>query len=476
MLDFFDSLRARAPGALAGWRDGIPVHHETFMLRARAWAGLARRTPGANVALFHGDSIEFACALLGAWQAGKVVWLAADTLPATCASLRRSVDAFFGEFPPSFGPLTPTDSDCCAWLSTVPAPALESALDPNLAALVVQTSGTTGAAQAIPKMMSQLLSETANLEAQFGVLVDGADIVSTVSHQHIYGLLFTVLWPLASGRAMRARRIEQPEALAAALAERACVLVASPAHLKRLPAHLDWRVGAGLLRAVFSSGGALTLDESLGVAALLGQAPIEVYGSSEGGGIAWRQGRANSVNSWRALPGVEWRIGAEGDVLEVHSAHAGIGWLRMADRVEDAGDGCFHLQGRSDRIVKIEEKRISLDAIESALAGSNLVFDARVIVDAAAAGRRQLLAGFVVLSPAGQAQLDAHGKHALNQALRALLRPHVEAVAIPRRWRYLERMPHDAQGKTTHGLLSALLAQDEQANTVITCQAVSGVG
>ena len=28
------------------------------------------------------------------------------------------------------------------------------------------------------------------------------DIVATVSHQHIYGLLFKVLWPLAAGRAI----------------------------------------------------------------------------------------------------------------------------------------------------------------------------------------------------------------------------------------------------------------------------------
>jgi acyl-coenzyme A synthetase/AMP-(fatty) acid ligase/3-hydroxymyristoyl/3-hydroxydecanoyl-(acyl carrier protein) dehydratase len=454
MLDFFDLPGARAPGALAGWRDGEAVRHDAFMLRARAWAGLARRTPGARVALFHGDTIEFASALLGAWQAGKVVWLAADTLPATCASLGRSVDAFFGEFPQELRPLAPAGGDSCtrAW----------SALDPTLAALVVHTSGTTGEAQAIPKLMSQLTSETANLEAQFGVLVDGADVLSTVSHQHIYGLLFSVLWPLAQGRAMRAQRLDQPEALAAALAERPCVLVASPAHLKRLPGHLDWHVGAGLLRAVFSSGGALTPDESLGVAAILGLAPIEVYGSSESGGIAWRQCRPGAANSWRALPGVEWRIGVDGGVLEVRSPQAGgIGWLRMADRVEEAGDGCFRLHGRSDRIVKIEEKRISLDAIEAALAGSSLVAEARVIVDSQAAGRRQVLAGFVVLSPAGQARLDANGKHALNQVLRALLRQSVEAVAIPRRWRYLERMPQDAQGKTTHGLLSAMLAQDE---------------
>ena len=43
------------------------------------------------------------------------------------------------------------------------------------------------------------------------------------------------------------------------------------------------------------------------------------------------------------------------------------GWLALEDRVSPAADGRFLLLGRGDRLVKIEEKRISLDAIEAAL-------------------------------------------------------------------------------------------------------------
>ena len=51
-------------------------------------------------------------------------------------------------------------------------------------------------------------------------------------------------------------------------------------------------------------------------------------------------------------------------------------------------DGRFALHGRADRIVKIEEKRISLDAIEALLTVSTLVTTARLLVCAPVPGQR----------------------------------------------------------------------------------------
>jgi acyl-CoA synthetase (AMP-forming)/AMP-acid ligase II len=450
----FAHLAARSPDALAGWRSGEHVRHRELLARIRAWAALGRCTGPGPVALYHEDSLEFAAALVGAWIAGKTVWLPADVLPATCAALAGNVDAFWGDFPADRAPQAPSGPDLADTDWRTPSPDFPA---PDFPALVVFTSGTTGTPVPIPKRFSQLTSELDALETQFGALLGAADVVATVSHQHIYGLLFRVLWPLAAGRPVQAARHEYPETLAPALAARPCVLLASPAHLKRLPDHLDWQGGVSNLRAVFSSGGMLDPGAARHAAGLLGRVPVEVYGSSETGGIAWRQRTDTAGEGWAALPGVAWRRDADG-LLAVRSAQAGTDdWLVLADRIDDLDDGRFALRGRADRIVKIEEKRISLDAIEAALLAGGLAREARVLACADGGQGRQVLAAFVVPSAAGRAVLEEGGKTALNARLRAQLAPGLDAVALPRRWRYLDALPVDARGKTTAAQLLALL-------------------
>ncbi|MTV37923.1 AMP-binding protein [Duganella radicis] len=455
----YSALVARPADGIVGWRGAERISNSAFLARLHAWHGLLIAQAGRNFALYMDDSIEFSAALLGAWHAGKTVWLSADALPATCESLRASVDGFLGEFPAAMSPMRPL-----AALPVSLSAGLATDLHGDMPALVVFTSGSTGAAQAIPKKLSQLANEVETLELLFGERAPAAAVWATVSHQHIYGLLFKVLWPLATRRAMHALSVSYPEELAQALAAAPCVLVASPAHLKRLPEHLDWRGAAAMLRAVFSSGGPLAPDAALTAGALLGSVPVEVYGSSETGGVAWRQRASLEDNAWTPFPTVDWRLDEEDGALEVRSPHlADDGWLALADRaerVEHEGARRFLLLGRRDRIVKIEEKRISLSAMEAALTASGLAAEARVLPCEPEAGERQRLAAFVVPTAAGRALLDSEGKNALNKRLRAVLAAVVDAVALPRRWRYLERMPVNAQGKTTMAALLALLEEE----------------
>ncbi|WP_373988261.1 AMP-binding protein [Duganella sp. BuS-21] len=462
--DLYGAMVARPADGLVGWCAGVAVDNAEFLARVRGWHALLAAHAGRNFALYLDDSIEFGAALLGAWHAGKTIWLSADTLEATCAALRAVVDGFLGQFPASLAPLQRT-------AASAPAPAQGQGALPvgplavDLPALVVFTSGSTGAAQAIPKKLSQVANEVATLERLFGRAAGEAAVLATVSHQHIYGLLFKVLWPLSSTRPIHALSIAFPEELAPAMAAGPCLLIASPAHLKRLPDQLDWSGAARMLRGVFSSGGPLAPETAIAVGGLLGEVPVEVYGSSETGGIAWRQRSRCGDDSWLPFPTVDWRIGAEDGTLEVRSPHLpDDDWLALADRaarVEHGGVQRFLLLGRADRIVKIEEKRISLSAMEAALMASGLVAEARVVLCEPVAGERQRLAVLAVPSASGRALLDGAGKHALNARLRAVLATTVEAVALPRRWRYIEQMPVNAQGKVTLAALQALLEGGE---------------
>ena len=450
LLNLVQIIANRPAKFVVGWREEVVVHNDEFLSRVAAWRNLLLHTEGKNFALFYSDSIEFAAALLGAWHAGKTIWLTADTLSISCIALQASVDGFLGEFPSELHPITPTFEHIHTANNFAP-------LNPTFVGLVVHTSGTTGNAEAIPKKMAQLSSEVTTLESLFGERLGDARIVATVTHQHIYGLLFKVLWPLLAGRAIQAKSSNFPEELEKILAVSACVLVASPAHLKRLPNHLKWSNDTAL-RAIFSSGGPLEIEVAQEVKKLLGQTPIEVYGSSETGGIAWRQRVAEADESWSPLPCVEWRIDAENGLLEVRSPHlADDNWMRLADKAQANVNGRFLLKGRSDRIVKIEEKRISLAAIEVLLAASDLVMELAVVVCDAGPDQRQRLAAIIVLSELGKKFLIDNGKIALNLRLRSLLVGSIEPVALPRRWRYVDQMPINAHGKTTRSELLTLL-------------------
>jgi 3-hydroxymyristoyl/3-hydroxydecanoyl-(acyl carrier protein) dehydratase len=69
------------------------------------------------------------------------------------------------------------------------------------------------------------------------------------------------------------------------------------------------------------------------------------------------------------------------------------------------------------------------------------------------------LAAVVVLSDSGQKILREHGKLEVSRQLKQFLQLNVEQVAIPRRWRYVESLPVNAQGKTTHAQLRALFQE-----------------
>ncbi len=399
------------------------------------------------MALFEPDGVEFAAALMGAWHARKTVHLPADTLPATCRALVTKGVLFAGGFPAEFAPVaSPADGDAARVFGT---------LDADSPAVVVHTSGSTGDPQALPKKLSQLVAEVATLEHQFGEQVRDAQLfVATVSHQHIYGLLFKILWPLSARRPFLAESAAYPEQLVRQLAGQRSVFVSSPAHLKRLPESLDWMPAARSVCATFSSGGPLGIDAAANVERLLGQAPIEVYGSSETGGIAWRRRSGGVEIRWTPLPGVDLRT--QGDTLSVRSAHlANDAWLVTADGGTLHEDGTLALTGRADRIVKVEGKRISLTAIERTLAASPLVREVRLLPFETS---RDELGAIVVPTEEGWAVLHTSGPAALSGRLRELLADSTDRVALPRRWRWVDALPADSQGKVTQAALARIFA------------------
>ncbi|MCQ4257401.1 acyl-CoA synthetase family protein [Stutzerimonas stutzeri] len=413
-------------------------HAELRQQALRLAAGLRNRGI-ARLAIHLEDAGELAVALLGAWRAGVTVLLPADLQPASRSRLAHQADLWL------------TDHDGDAKIAELLSEPLDAAkLDLDQCRLLLCTSGSSGEPKLIDKRLRQLANEVEILEACWGADLGEACVISSVAAQHIYGLLFRVLWPLCAGRPFlrRAQPFSEDIQLASRQHPSFC-WVASPALLKRMGDNLDWPALRSV-RRVFSSGGPLDGDAALRLHERLGQLPTEIYGSSETGGIAWRQGGS----LWQPFPGVQLSQDEQG-ALRIASPCLPPGHVEQtADAARIEEDGRFELLGRLDRIVKLEEKRISLPMLESALAAHPFVSEARlgVVTD-----NRAYLAALVALSEAGLHALRNGGRRALTETLRKHLADHCEALALPRRWRLLTRLPSNTQGKLPQAQLDALL-------------------
>lgn len=426
-----------------------------FTRAVNGWKLAFTRAGVKRAALYFTELFDSAAALFGAWAAGVTAILPADTARHTCDRLASGlVDACAGNFPEGLAlpriPPVATDHPCT------------DSLDEKAERLELFTSGSTGTPSLVTKRLEQLFSEVDSIRQRpeaGGRTTADTLVLSTVSQQHIYGLLYFLLWPVAAGLSVWPRRISEPrELLEAARSRPHCAWVASPALLKRLPDSSDWETVRSHWQVIFSSGGPLS-DEGLKRTILLtGLSPTELLGSSEAGGIATRLRRLTPDGKienlpWLPLPSVQWKT--ENGQLAVRGQQLrSDGWEVMSDLIEVCPGGMtFIHKGRTDRIVKINEKRVSLTAVEKALTDTPYVKTVKALqLD----DDRRSLAAVASLTPNGIAFLRDHGKFALVQALKATLSESFERVCLPRRWRFVTALPENSMGKTTSSALTAL--------------------
>ncbi|TWO84494.1 aconitate hydratase [Shewanella algae] len=383
----------------------------------------------------------FAVGLCAALLSGKQIILPANTQPGTLSELTQEFDAIVSDRPLCEGKIW---LELKKELSLPHSPWPQMAEEDEFGELLLFTSGSSGQPKAVRKRLQQLDAEVSVLEQTFAAHLPHCSVIATVSHQHIYGLLFKILWPLAASRPFLSDLVEYPETLSyyTALFPNLC-LISSPAQLSRLPDALEHERQLHTPSLIFSSGGPLSLEAAQGVKRCYGSLPIEVYGSTETGGIGYRR-QQSSDTPWQAFAPMELSNDSDGALLLRSPYLEDNGQYRCEDKVRLLGEGQFCLEGRLDRIVKIEEKRLSLVQMETLLNAHPWVTQSHLLL---LENPRVQLGAAVELSAAGKAQLEAEGKLSINNALKAHLLNQFERVTLPRRWRYPQQLPLNAQGK-----------------------------
>jgi 3-hydroxymyristoyl/3-hydroxydecanoyl-(acyl carrier protein) dehydratase len=311
--------------------------------------------------------------------------------------------------------------------------------------IFLQTGGSTGEPRMWPKSARNLLDEVA-MHAR-ALQVDADDyIVATAPPHHIYGLLFSVLLPLCSGATVERVSPFFPQEIAERIARaQATILVATPVHLRALASVLS---APHRLRLVLSSSAPLAAADAAAFHARTGLWPLEVYGSTETGGVAVRRQDVPEC-PWAPLPGVLCR--GEGDVLAVRSSYvsAGVeteadGFFRTADLANLRPDGRIELLGRSDGVVKVGGRRVSLPEIEKAILALEGVEDAVVLARPSPSGRGQEIVAVVASSRSA----DEIGRE---------LRERLPSPAWPRRLRCVAAIPVTSSGKRDRAMILGLL-------------------
>lgn len=312
------------------------------------------------------------------------------------------------------------------------------------ATIELYTSGTTGQPKRVIKTVRHLDCEAALLADRFAEQLAGTRVVSSVTHQHLYGLTFRIILPMALGLPLHAGMLWYSEQLAALAAEERYTFISSPAFLKRL----DLQLPAPPMAMIVSAGGELSLQSAAQTAAWLKVWPDEIYGSSETGVVAWRQ-RQPEETHWQPFPGISFRE-EEAAVRVFSPLFADNNGLLLDDTLEFDTSGHFRLRGRRDRVVKIEEKRISLREVEQRLLALTGVREAAAVP--LLRGDRTAIGVLVVLDDAACASWGKNQERTWRRTLRAWLEP----VAIPRYWHVVDAIPVNSMNKRIDAQLQEL--------------------
>ena len=390
---------------------------------------------GDRWALCFDNSYLFIVALLATLHAGKTPVLPGHSRE----SLLEEQQTLFGGVLSDKtlnvqGRLLVVHSACRSATPFKPLPAID-----DTRVIELFTSGSTGKPERIIKHIAQLDQEACLLTARFGERLRGCCVVASVVPQHLYGLTFRIVLPMALGLPLHAEMLTYAEQLAALDRTKRYLFISSPAFLKRL----DTRLAPPPVAVLVSAGGVLTWASACDTHRWLGLWPDEIYGSSETGVLAWRY-RQTDNPLWQPFPGVQ--ISPMDDAFLAISSliHAPEGLL-LDDILHIEDNGQFSLMGRRGRVLKLEDKRISLTEIEQRLLALEGICEAAALP--VTRGGRQTIGVLLVLSDAARQQLCQRGRKAQILAWRCALQPWLEPVAIPRHWRIIDEMPVNSMNK-----------------------------
>ena len=330
-------------------------------------------------------------------------------------------------------------------------------------AVSFSTSGSSSSPKTIVKTFSSLAREVAYHAKVLGerkIFGNGTNpvFISTVEDHHMYGILWRKLLPRATGCESSPEVVLAPETLLERMRSAEKVfLVTTPSFLAHFAMYADqYEVPQNCVEIV-TSGALLEKKVSEAARRIFGIAPLEIFGSTETGGVAWRrQGDSNEEFDWKVFDPVKVSLSGDGCLVIDKSPFSVCKEFVMGDGVVLSPDArSFKLLGRKDRVVKIAENRISLPDMETEMRKLPEISDATLCVLDGLHG--PYLGAVVVLS---RIDFTGLGKRTCAREIRRVLTGLFPPGTVPRRYRFVPELPVNAQGKIPVGELKKILESE----------------
>ncbi len=388
------------------------------------------KNPCKNLLLYGENNFEFIINFLGGVYAGKEIFLLTDP---------DKLNLISGDY------ITHYEN------SDELYPQIE--IDPNNVFINLFTSGSTSTPKKVRKSLQNLIYEAEDMNNLFPMEKDTI-FLTTTKLSHMYGLVFAFVYPFINGYVINTDTIKFPEQIT----DKKFAFISTPSFLDRM-AKYDINPAPPLY--IFSAGDKLKQETQKYFEN--NSKVIDIYGSTETSTVGYK---TNSKEKYlTTLPDVEIRKDSENQLC-VKSKYFLENEITLNDIVEII-DNKFQIICRSDRVLKIQEKRISAVELESILNKNEYVEDSYCFKF------KEKTAAIIILNYQGKEFLLNNG----NAELIKMLKQHTSQYSeiFPQKWRFLNEIPKTQTGKVDKELIQKIFGLNLSMPFVLNMKTTSNV-